>query len=253
MKALAIRQLKPGPEDSRYCSFYSSFVPRQGLVFDVGANQGDRVRVFAALGARVIAMEPQRGCAEVLRYAWRGHSKVTIIAKAVGSEPGKAVMHISTASHLSSMAQDWIEATRASGRFTENYWQFTEVVSVVTLDQLIEEYGLPDFMKIDVEGYELEALKGLSAAPPALSFEFTPECLEKGLRCVARLESLGDSEFQFSTEETLRWHFPNWLDRRHFLERLPSLPAAHHGDIYARRLSPVKAPTPAHELTVPGV
>src|SRR5262245_12044409 len=47
--------------------FYSQFIAPGNLCYDVGANVGDRTDIFRKLGARVIAIEPQTACLEVLR------------------------------------------------------------------------------------------------------------------------------------------------------------------------------------------
>lgn len=47
--------------------FYSGLVMKGDLVFDVGANYGNRTRVFGKLGASIIAFEPQEICFEYLK------------------------------------------------------------------------------------------------------------------------------------------------------------------------------------------
>ncbi|TVR11818.1 MAG: FkbM family methyltransferase, partial [Salinarimonadaceae bacterium] len=103
-----------------------------------------------------------------------------------------------------------------------------------TLDSLIAEFGAPDFVKIDVEGFEDRVLAGLTQAPPALSFEFTTIQPDVSHACVARLEALGDYRFDLALGETQRLEAGEWLTARDIARRIAALPhEANSGDVYA--------------------
>ena len=67
-------------------------------------------------------------------------------------------------------------------------------VKVIILDCLIGRFGMPDFLKIDTEGSELNVLRGLNRAPHCLSFEFNAARTESTLACIDRLH---DSTFNY--------------------------------------------------------
>jgi FkbM family methyltransferase len=214
--------------------FYRQFVPRGGLCFDIGANVGQRTALFLELGANVVAVEPQPDCAEILR---REHPAVTTLEVAVGPAPGNATLLVANYPTLASLSSEWVRAVKASGRFAEFEWNDELQVPVRTLDDLIREYGLPDFCKIDVEGYEYGVLQGLSTSIPALAFEFEKERAEERLRAVDHVASLGMGEFNFSFGESLRFALPAWVGRdaiRSFLQD-PVHTNISFGDVYARR------------------
>src|SRR5262249_21196337 len=152
--------------------FYSQFVAANDLVFDVGANEGNRVRAFSALGARVVALEPLEVCASLLE---RRFPRVTVVREAVGAQPGTAVIRTPSTSTIASMSEEFINRTQASGRFADYQWTGSFEVQVTTLDELIARFGLPQFVKIDVEGFEPDVVSGLSQPVKALSFEFAAE------------------------------------------------------------------------------
>jgi hypothetical protein len=104
---------------------------------------------------------------------------------------------------------------------------------VTTLDALVVAHGRPDFVKLDVEGSEAEALAGLSTPVPALSFEYVSAARDVALGCVDRLAALGRYEFNWSAGERQRLAASRWLEPDAIRTVLRGL-AAGSGDVYAR-------------------
>ncbi|MBV9523254.1 MAG: FkbM family methyltransferase, partial [Alphaproteobacteria bacterium] len=116
---------------------------------------------------------------------------------------------------------------------------------VTTLDALIAEHGMPAFCKIDVEGYEAEALKGLSRPIAGLSFEYLAATIEIAIEAMAVLTRLGRYRFNLSPSETMRLGLERWCDGDAMRRCLRALPADHgSGDIYARLQDAPDSPLP---------
>jgi FkbM family methyltransferase len=193
---------------------YAGFINPGDRVFDIGAHVGDRSVAFAALGARVVALEPQPQLRPLLDYMVE-HRSVTVLGDAVGARPGWAELAVSPGHPtVSSLSTPWRAAMReAHAGFQRVHWSKTVRVPVVTLDQLIDDFGQPAFCKIDVEGFEEQVLAGLSLPISALSFEFVAGALEAARRCLDRLSELGDYRYNVVAGEARRWRFRDWQDQ----------------------------------------
>ncbi|HRY15437.1 MAG TPA: FkbM family methyltransferase [Candidatus Competibacteraceae bacterium] len=220
----------------RLTQFYAQFIQPGDLCFDIGAHVGSRLRAWTPLGARIVAVEPQSDCMALLRR-WFGHrAQITLIEQAVGAKPGVAELLISSRTPtVTTLSPAWIAAVQQERGFAKVRWDAPLPVPVTTLDALIARYGAPAFCKIDVEGYELEVLQGLSQPIPALSFEYLPACLDTARDCVATLAVLGPYVFNWSVGEAQCLRSADWLSAPDLLERLEvEARTGRSGDIYAR-------------------
>ncbi|MCE5190675.1 MAG: FkbM family methyltransferase [Actinomycetia bacterium] len=210
---------------------FGQFVGEADNVLDVGSNIGDRAAVFHALGATVFAFEPQPACPEALRRRFHRDPSAAVIEAGLAASSGELPMSIcGEATTISTFALEWKE-----GRFHAFQWDSEAIVPVTTLDQAIERYRLPDFMKIGVEGHEEQVLAGLSSLAGVLSFEFAKEFADKTLRCLRRLKNLGYAEFNIALGEQTALLFDEWVSGGEVLDHITSSDDAMlWGDVYAR-------------------
>ena len=213
--------------------FYSMLIKTGDLCFDIGASYGNRTEAFLALGANVITVEPQKNEFNFLKRKFA--DRIVLLSNALGSQNEVKKMFISNRGATSSLSKDWIDGVTKTKRFKNTNWNITTDVEVVTLDHLISKYGKPDFCKVDVEGYELEVLKGLSQPIKYLSFEFTvPEFMESAVECLNQLDTLGKFVCNYSPAESLKFGSSEWLEKEKFIELLKTFPLKNiiDGDVY---------------------
>lgn len=236
-RSLVIYYGQPGRQ-RRLRRFYTQFLGPGDLAFDVGAHVGNRVRAWRALGARVVAIEPQPDLLHVLELLFGRDPSVVIRSDAVGAHTGHASLRIATATPtVSSLSPDWISTVTADRRFGRVRWDRAVEVDVVTLDELVAAHGEPAFLKVDVEGFEAEVLSGLDGPVAALSFEYLPQAHAAGLAALAEVERLGAYEYNYSPVETLRLVSDRWLDAAGLAGLLDRVRAGgRSGDVYARRV-----------------
>lgn len=207
--------------------FLRPFVPSGGLVFDVGANQGRYTETFLELGARVIAVEPNPHLADLIRLRY-GRSRVDVVVAALGAEDGVGELLICDDDALSTLAPEYAALL---GGYDQSI-----CVAVRTLDSLIAEFGRPDFVKIDVEGYDEAVLSGLSRPLNALSFEYHGATPAATAACLDLVESLGSYGFNAAVGESAEWLLPSFGSAAEVLERIARLAkddSKLYGDVYA--------------------
>jgi FkbM family methyltransferase len=219
------------PEERRlfyaHRSLLGSLVNPDDLVFDIGANIGNRTEILLSLGCRVVAFEPQPKCAREIKA--HNSERLTVIQKAVGENEGKATLYKMKSSALSTLLSQW-EGSEPDG---------TIIVEVTTLDKAIEQFGVPQFCKIDVEGFEPKVLRGLSHSVKIISLEY--HCDEAGnartLECLDLLSARGNYELNLTGEKEADFLSPQWLTMSQFRASFPGCAMGYPwGDIFAKRI-----------------
>ena len=212
----------------------SDFIPAGSTVFDIGAYQGSFSWASLNAGAsRVIAVEPQPDMVGCLHRMFEDEPRIEIVYAAVCDHIGYVELFpCKSLKSVSTIEPKWLQ-----GRFRPHTFGEPIQVPAVTLDDLIAEYGMPAFVKLDVEGSEVAAINGLHQALPALSFEFTHEYIDDALACISRLDLLGDYEYSFTMGDVIAgldaWErMPAFWNSFHF--EMQQAPPIAWGMIYAR-------------------
>lgn len=129
-------------------------------VFDIGANIGFYTRMFSQLvgpQGRVVAVEPAARALRILERNCADLHNVILIEGAVGADCGRA---------------DIVQPRAIDTAFIR---PGTGPIEVTTLDHIASLYGIPQVIKIDVEGAELLAFRGgatVFATRPLIMFEY---------------------------------------------------------------------------------
>jgi FkbM family methyltransferase len=253
-------RLRHRREERRCVALWSSLAGDHNLAFDVGANVGLKARALAKIFRRVIAFEPDPNCFSGLR---RLSSKITRIEPrcvALGESRGSLLLHRSSNGLLNSVSTSWIQAVTDSRRFDDATWEGCGLqVPVETLENIIVQTGLPDFIKIDVEGYEEAVIKGMISVPMVVCFEFTPETLPSTLGILKDISDRWHHEANFCVRDTYRLELSRWqhpMELGSMLGSLAQSSALSWGDIYLRpcelacmNVDPVSDDTQLHTIT----
>ena len=215
-------------------ALYARFIEPGDLAFDIGAHVGNRIGSFRRLGARVLAVEPQPLCTQIICTIYVGDDAVVLVDAACGDRAGTVTFKINSANPtVSTVSADFVQAADGADGWEGQVWDRTIEVPCTTLDALIAEHGLPAFAKIDVEGFESAILAGLSQPLAALSFEFTTIQRDVAVKCLDRLASLGSYRFDVALGESHVLTFNRWVSKAEMAAHIAALPHdANSGDVY---------------------
>lgn len=140
------------------------------LIFDIGANNGDDTAHYVSRGFKVVAVEAAPSWAEHLAERFHGEiatGKVELVHAAIARDEGTVVFHVSEANRGVWSSFDPARASR------ENVNAREVQVPARTLHNLMREFGVPFYMKIDIEGFDRICIDAIDPdnAPEYVSFE----------------------------------------------------------------------------------
>jgi len=165
------------------------------VVMDLGMNNGDDTAYYLKKGHRVVALEANPVLCERARARFAAEivsGRLRIVNAAVGAVPGRCTFHVNLDNdHWSSLDPGWAGRENSRTRAVE--------VDCVTIADLFGRYGVPLYLKIDVEGADetvLDALVDCDELPRFLSLE---DC-RFGFRYLEKLAALGYRSFQLQDQ-----------------------------------------------------
>lgn len=168
------------------------------LIFDIGANKGnftDKCISVFENNLNILLVEPNPNLYEILVNKYKNYKNVKILDNILSSKSGEFIdFYLCRADGISTASLNWINNSRFSKHFQ---WDSPIKKQSVNLDYLIELYGLPDLIKLDVEGYEYEVIKGLSKKNKEVCFEWAEEEFENVNLIINHLTKIGFSEFGY--------------------------------------------------------
>jgi FkbM family methyltransferase len=164
------------------------------IVFDIGANRGEFTQAVLQDGAtKVLAVEPAPKMFSVLARNFFKDTRVVPLRVAVSdSEWSEATFYECVEDGMSTLDKSWLTGERAP--YGDKDYREVNVYGT-TLDSLVKEYGMPDLVKIDVEGHEVSVLKGLTKKVGLITFEWQITRSEDVYSCLELLANLGYTEY----------------------------------------------------------
>lgn len=169
------------------------------MFFDIGSNLGNWSLANINRCNKIIAIEASPTTFNKKVNNCKNVNNIILLNYAVCNNNFNDIkFYQADADVLSTINKDWL--SNPNSRFY-NY-QYTEItVKTITIDKLIEDYGLPDLIKIDVEGGEYECITSLTQKVKLICFEWASETNMITFKCIDYLLSLGYTHFYIQNND----------------------------------------------------
>jgi len=178
------------------------------LGFDVGANCGQSIGHMFDVCQRVMAFEPNRDSFSLMQEKWGTDPRVTLLGLAVSSHTGP--VRLAQLGGEQAESGQLVTLGLKGMEWEPEDWSAVQVEEFPAwcLDDLAEDFGFPDFVKVDTEGHEAEVLRGARR----LISEYVPDWLiefhspENHATCVDLLQSWSSGAYEI--EVVRHPHYP---------------------------------------------
>ena len=162
------------------------------MYFDIGSNIGLWSLANINLCDKIISIEASPITFSRLVNNCK-NNKIILLNYAVCNNNGNDIIfYQAKCDVLSTINKDWL--TKDTSRFYNH--SYKEIIcKTITIDKLIEQYGLPELIKIDVEGGEYECITSLTQKVNMLCFEWASEVNDITFKCIDYLLKLGYTQF----------------------------------------------------------
>lgn len=162
------------------------------LLFDIGANRGDAVLVGLNKGYKVIALEPAPHIYKELVKNFIYNPNVVPLKFAVSDSNNQTIeFYEADEDGLSTINKEWLTSDTMPYK-GKNFR--TIQATTITVDSLVDIYGIPDLIKIDVEGAEWSVFRGITKKYKTLTFEWTNVTIGEHQSQIEYLKNLGYTE-----------------------------------------------------------
>jgi len=202
------------------------------LLFDIGANVGLWALNNYTATTKIISVEASPTTFLTLQKNTSGKD-ITCLNYAVTNSSDPTVNFFeSSANVLSTLDESWLNDP--SSRFFNKTTYKKIEVNAITLDKLIDDYGIPDLLKVDVEGAENIVLKSLTRKVPIVCFEWASEWNKKTVEAIHHLCSLDYTKFHIQLADNYTYRPSSYeLTQEAVLSNISSKKGLEWGMIWA--------------------
>jgi len=192
------------------------------MFFDIGANIGNWALANIDKCDKIISVEASPITFNRLVDNCK-NDKIILLNYAVCNNNGNDItFYQADCDVISTINKDWL--TSDTSRFY-NYPYKEIICKTISIDKLIEDYGIPDFIKIDVEGGEYDCITSLTQKIKLISFEWASETNTVTLQCIDYLFHLGYTHYYIQNEDnyTFRPNDNDFYDISTIKEKLSNM------------------------------
>ena len=168
------------------------------LIYDVGAHRGEDAEFYLLKGFRVVAIEAVPALCDDIRTRLRSYlasGQLILINATITDRAGPVTFFVNrTVSVFGTVCENWAKRNELFGAPSDKV-----SVSGLPFNDLVAQYGIPYYLKIDIEGSDilcLRALQSFTSRPKYVSIESATIRWVDAIEEFSVLRGLGYSRFK---------------------------------------------------------